>query len=149
MRLQLLNDSLLDRVPGSQPVTVYHGTSSTFLPSILKYGLLAGKGELGQCNDLSVTVDQSYTKQWLEDAVRRNGGVPIILKMDLPRGKLMVNKENMRHTSDSRQVPAAFVRGGKVPSQLISVIWANGFEEPIQAAVERLRKMNPDPKGPR
>jgi hypothetical protein len=131
MKLVLICDGLAERVPGRQLVDVYHGTSTAVLPSIAQHGLLCGAEACKltdddiACSDLSVTTDIDYTEQWCEEAVWKFGGEPIILKAKVPRGRLLVNREMMAHTTPPSAVSSAFVRGGKIEPQQLFVLYNN------------------------
>mgnify|MGYP001605984365 CR=1 FL=1 len=140
MKLSHISEALIDRVHGSTPVIVYHGTSSAVLPSIRKHGLLAGQkvrdilhqpGSEYVCDELSVTTDITYTEQWCEEAVHNFGGEPVILKMNIPRGQLQINRENMAYTEPSSAVSVAFVRKGRISPDKITIMWLDGKETPL------------------
>ena len=145
MKLRRIREGLLDRQHGSKTVRVYHGTSSLLLPSIAKYGLLCGdklklKGlsDPNHCDALSVTTDIEYTKQWSEEAVDfgpGEGGEEVILRMDVPRGRLRVNRENMAYTEPKSATHAAYVKPGFIPPEDIIVMFSDGREVPILKCV--------------
>ena len=53
------------------------------------------------------------------------GGKPVTLKCIVTRGQLKVNREFMAAMDDPRKTICAFVLGGRIPPERISVLYEN------------------------
>lgn len=79
------------KILGSMPDIVYHGTSSVYLESILRKGLVAGEAESNYAKQGIVHPDLVFFSSRIGEAVhhaetafRQKGGIPVILELKIP-----------------------------------------------------------------
>ena len=104
-------------------VWMYHGTSSRFVPSILRSGILPGaaarrprtkvagvrsneagpRGPVGLQPHVFLTSMAKYAKDYAEAAARTHGGDPVVLRVIVPWGDLSPDPDDADLKSGARQ----------------------------------------------
>ena len=118
-------------------VWMYHGTSSRFLPSILRGGILPGvsarrprakatgvrsndagpRGPAGAQPHVFLTSMFKYAKDYAETAARTHGGDPVVLRVIVPWDDLSPDPDDADLKSGARQ----WVISGVSPAQIYEV----------------------------